>query len=103
MVGALLLVLDERAHAGTLAAGARAPVDGIALGAAMVDRSALTGEADPVAVAAGAPICASSSESNSRLSQASLIGRYAAAPTRIAPSTSSEMLATDFTMSAESP
>ena len=41
-----------------LAAGARAPVDGIALGAAMLDRSALTGEADPVAVAAGGAVCA---------------------------------------------
>ncbi|MEQ3625382.1 MAG: heavy metal translocating P-type ATPase [Celeribacter sp.] len=41
-----------------LAAGARAPVDGIAEAAATVDRSALTGEADPVAIAAGDAICA---------------------------------------------
>ena len=41
-----------------LAAGARAPVDGIALGAAMVDRSALTGEAEPVVLVAGDPVCA---------------------------------------------
>ncbi|NUH65153.1 heavy metal translocating P-type ATPase [Sulfitobacter sp. S0837] len=41
-----------------LAAGARAPVDGIAEAAAMVDRSALTGEAEPIAIASGDPICA---------------------------------------------
>ncbi|MBO9430301.1 heavy metal translocating P-type ATPase [Sulfitobacter sp. R18_1] len=49
------LMPDDRI---ALAAGARAPVDGIALGAVMVDRSALTGEADAVAVAAGGAICA---------------------------------------------
>ena len=41
-----------------LAAGARAPVDGIAEAAAMVDRSALTGEAEPIAIASGDPVCA---------------------------------------------
>ncbi len=41
-----------------LASGARAPVDGVAESAATLDRSALTGEADPVGVAAGDAICA---------------------------------------------
>ncbi|MBF51934.1 MAG: ATPase [Confluentimicrobium sp.] len=41
-----------------LAAGARAPVDGTAERAAMIDRSALTGEAAPVAIAQGGAICA---------------------------------------------
>ncbi|WP_316015019.1 heavy metal translocating P-type ATPase [Roseobacter sp. HKCCA0434] len=41
-----------------LAAGARVPVDGVAEAAATLDRSALTGEADPVRIAAGAPVCA---------------------------------------------
>ncbi|UOA33632.1 putative copper-transporting ATPase PacS (plasmid) [Sulfitobacter sp. DSM 110093] len=41
-----------------LAAGARIPVDGIAEAAAMVDRSALTGEAEPIAIASGDPVCA---------------------------------------------
>jgi len=41
-----------------LAAGARAPVDGVAEAAAMVDRSALTGEAEPIAIASGDPVCA---------------------------------------------
>ncbi|PZX10904.1 Cu2+-exporting ATPase [Palleronia aestuarii] len=41
-----------------LAPGARAPVDGVAEGAATLDRSALTGEADPVGVMPGETICA---------------------------------------------
>lgn len=41
-----------------LTAGARAPVDGLAQSAATVDRSALTGEADPVPIDAGDPVCA---------------------------------------------
>ncbi|MFD0857594.1 heavy metal translocating P-type ATPase [Roseovarius aquimarinus] len=44
-----------------LSAGARAPVDGIAEGAATLDRSALTGESAPVRIAAGEPICAGES------------------------------------------
>ncbi|TFL19098.1 heavy metal translocating P-type ATPase [Jannaschia formosa] len=41
-----------------LAAGARAPVDGIAEGPARLDRSALTGEADPARIAPGDLVCA---------------------------------------------
>ena len=41
-----------------LAVGARAPVDGAAEGSARMDRSALTGEADPARVEAGDPVCA---------------------------------------------
>lgn len=41
-----------------LVAGARAPVDGVAEAAATLDRSALTGEAAPVMIRAGDPICA---------------------------------------------
>ncbi|PRY94429.1 Cu2+-exporting ATPase [Hasllibacter halocynthiae] len=41
-----------------LCAGARAPVDGTAESAAILDRSALTGEAEPASVPAGAPVCA---------------------------------------------
>ncbi|EAQ02063.1 Copper-translocating P-type ATPase, RdxI [Pseudooceanicola batsensis HTCC2597] len=41
-----------------LAAGARSPVDGIAEGPATLDRSALTGEAEPVPLLAGAAVCA---------------------------------------------
>ena len=37
--------------------GARCPVDGRAEGPARIDRSALTGESDPVAVEAGDPVC----------------------------------------------
>ncbi|MGB3553550.1 MAG: heavy metal translocating P-type ATPase, partial [Jannaschia sp.] len=44
-----------------LAAGARAPVDGIAEGIALLDRSALTGEAVPVRIAAGSAVCAGES------------------------------------------
>jgi Cu2+-exporting ATPase len=54
-VDVAVLMPDDRI---ALAAGARAPVDGIAETAAMVDRSALTGEADPVALAAGDLVCA---------------------------------------------
>ncbi|WGH78073.1 heavy metal translocating P-type ATPase [Jannaschia ovalis] len=41
-----------------LSAGARAPVDGIALDAARLDRSALTGESRPVELPAGGPVSA---------------------------------------------
>ena len=41
-----------------LSVGARAPVDGTTLGPAILDRSALTGESAPVAIEAGASICA---------------------------------------------
>ncbi|WP_179379337.1 heavy metal translocating P-type ATPase [Jannaschia marina] len=41
-----------------LAPADRAPVDGTAESAALIDRSAVTGEADPVAVDAGGAICA---------------------------------------------
>ncbi|CUH12758.1 Copper-exporting P-type ATPase A [Jannaschia seosinensis] len=41
-----------------LSSGARIPVDGTAEGAAMIDRSALTGEAEPVALEPGAAVCA---------------------------------------------
>ncbi|MBS1301189.1 heavy metal translocating P-type ATPase [Loktanella sp. SALINAS62] len=41
-----------------LAAGARAPVDGLSETTALLDRSALTGESDPATIAAGDAICA---------------------------------------------
>ena len=44
-----------------LSVGARAPVDGVAQGAGLLDRSALTGESNPVAVVAGDAICAGES------------------------------------------
>ena len=41
-----------------LAAGARAPVDGLSECAGLIDRSALTGEATPIPISAGDPVCA---------------------------------------------